>query len=259
MRWDFLRFTKPKVREQKQRASKRYRTVGVRCELGTVLDISESGLRMQVDGKCPVKVGDILALTLRDCAHQTTVRGCVVWVKQGSNTHSTCGVAFVDVRPGTRHVIEQIAGVGEALAKDKSSNPADASKSPAAGPTAGQAGGSQPGAGKADARQGGNGETASGQGASGAGSRTASENEPPKRSVRASIEIEDLYELFALPPTATTDEIHQAFRSMARNLHPDRNPLPDAAERFSQISKAYRVLRDPDLRARYDEMRNRAA
>jgi Tfp pilus assembly protein PilZ len=252
MRWDFLRFTKPKVREHKQRAAKRYRTVGVRCELGTVLDISESGLRMQVDGKCPVKVGDILALTLRDCAHQTTVRGCVVWVKQGSNTHSTCGVAFVDVRPGTRQVIEQIAGVGEALAKDKSSNPADASKSPAAGQTAG----GQPSASKADARQGGTGQATSGQGAD---SRTANENEPTKRSVRASIEIEDLYELFSLSPTATTDEIHQAFRSMARNLHPDRNPLPDAAERFSQISKAYRVLRDPELRARYDEMRNRAA
>lgn len=231
MRWDFLRFTKPKSREQKPRAAKRYRTVGVRCELGNVLDISESGLRMHVDGKCPVKVGDILALQLRDCAHQTTVRGCVVWVKPANNG-STCGIAFIDIRPGTKEVIEQIAGVGEALANDKKAKEvAEAAKVASGGKNA-----VPPSA--ADDK---------------------SQDQAKKPGVRASIEIEDLYELFALPNTATTDEINQAFRSMARNLHPDKNPLPDAAERFSQISKAYKILRDPELRARYDEMRNRAA
>jgi len=231
MRWDFLRFTKPKPREQKPRAAKRYRTVGVRCELGTVLDLSESGLRMQVDGKCPVKVGDILALHLRDCAHQTTVRGCVVWVKPGNNANSTCGIAFIDVRPGTKDVIEQIAGVGEALANDKKAKEAAEAAKVASG----------------------------GKNAVPPPEPNRPEDEAKKPGVRASIEIEDLYELFALPNTATADEINQAFRAMARNLHPDKNPLPDAAERFSQISKAYKILRDPELRARYDEMRNRAA
>lgn len=237
MRWDFLRFTKPKPREQKPRSAKRHRTVGVRCELGTVLDISDSGLRMQVDGKCPVKIGDILALNLRDCAHQVTVRGCVVWVKQAKNACATCGIAFIDVRPGTKEVIEQIAGVGEALAREKQSKEAAESAKVASG---GKNAVPPP-----------NSDTSGGQGEAKKGE--------PKKGIRASIDIEDLYELFSLPHTATTDEINQAFRAMARNLHPDKNPLPDAAERFSQISKAYKILRDPELRARYDEMRNRAA
>lgn len=250
MRWDFLRFTKPKPRDQKPRSAKRYRTVGVRCELGTVLDLSESGLRMQVDGKCPVKLGDILALQLRDCANQVTVRGCVVWVKQGNNANATCGVAFIDVRPGTKEIIDQIAGVGDALAREKQSkDAADAAKGTANAKNAGRPG---------DASS--QGHANSGQ-ANSAGTNSGGTNsgQPKKNGIRASIEIEDLYDLFALPPTATTEEINQAFRSMARNLHPDRNPLPDAAERFSQISKAYKILRDPELRARYDQMRNRAA
>lgn len=233
MRWDFLRFTKPKPREQKARAAKRHRTVGVRCELGTVLDLSESGLRMRVDGKCPVKVGDILALQVRDCAHQTTVRGCVVWVKPANNG-STCGIAFIDIRPGTKEVLEQIAGVGEALANDKKAkDAAEAAKVASGGKNAVPPHDPDP--------------------------ISTAQSDPKKSGVRASIEIEDLYGLFALPCTATVDEINQAFRSMARNLHPDKNPLPDAAERFSQISKAYKILRDPELRARYDEMRSRAA
>lgn len=230
MRWDFLRFTKPKPRERKPRAAKRYRTAGVRCELGTVLDISECGLRLSVDGKCPIKVGDILALNVRDFAHQATLRGCVVWVKQGANASSTCGIAFIDVRPGTKEIIEQIAGVSEALTRDKQAkDAAEAAKVATNGKNA-----IPPPEAQASAQ-------------------------PKSKGVRASIEIEDLYGLFALSPAATPDEINQAYRSMARNLHPDRNPLPDAAERFSQISKAYKILRDPELRARYDEMRGRAA
>lgn len=230
MRWDFLRFTKPKPREHKARAATRHRTVGVRCELGTVLDISESGLRMQVDGRCPVRVGDILALNVRDCANQATVRGCVVWVKPANNGGSTCGIAFIDVRPGTKEVIERIAGVGEALANDKKAKDAAEAAKVATG------------------------------GKNAVPPPEPSPTEPPKSpGARASIEIEDLYELFSLAPTASAHEINLAYRAMARNLHPDKNPLPDAAERFSQVSKAYKILRDPELRARYDEMRNRAA
>lgn len=233
MRWDFLRFTKPKPREKKPRAATRHRTVGVRCELGTVIDISESGLRMQVDGKCPVKVGDILALNVRDFAHQANVRGCVVWVKPGNNGATTCGIAFIDVRPGTKDLIEQIAGVGEALANDKKAkDAAEAAKVASGGKNAIPPPEAKDAEAEADAK---------------------------KRVVRASIDIEDLYEIFSLPQTATADEINQAYRAMARNLHPDKNPLPDAAERFSQVAKAYKVLRDPEMRARYDEMRNRAA
>ena len=80
---------------------------------------------------------------------------------------------------------------------------------------------------------------------------------PQRASVR--VEVPDLYAMLGVDRAATEDEIHSAFRRLAKELHPDANPDEQAAERFTQVSKAYRVLHDPDSRARYDRMLAEAA
>jgi hypothetical protein len=66
----------------------------------------------------------------------------------------------------------------------------------------------------------------------------------------------DLYAELGVSPTATRDEISAAFRDRARALHPDANPDPVATAQFQRLSIAYRVLVDPDARARYDAGRS---
>ena len=63
----------------------------------------------------------------------------------------------------------------------------------------------------------------------------------------------DLYQRLGIKRGATEAEIKKAYRSLAKQLHPDRNKdNPKANERFSQITQAYDLLSDKDKRARYD-------
>ena len=51
---------------------------------------------------------------------------------------------------------------------------------------------------------------------------------------------------------ATETEIKKAYRKLAMEYHPDRNPAPEAEARFKEITEAYEVLRDPQKRSVYD-------
>lgn len=63
----------------------------------------------------------------------------------------------------------------------------------------------------------------------------------------------DLYAALGVSNAASAEEIRSTYRRMARELHPDINPSPSAAERFKEASAAYDVLSDPRKRALYDE------
>ena len=63
----------------------------------------------------------------------------------------------------------------------------------------------------------------------------------------------DLYQRLGLKRGASEPEIKKAYRSLAKQLHPDRNKdKPDAAKRFAEVTAAYDLLSDKDKRARYD-------
>ncbi len=63
----------------------------------------------------------------------------------------------------------------------------------------------------------------------------------------------DYYEVLGVSRTSGDQEIKSAYRKLALQYHPDRNPdNPEAEERFKECSEAYAVLADAEKRARYD-------
>ena len=63
----------------------------------------------------------------------------------------------------------------------------------------------------------------------------------------------DYYKILGVGKNASDEEIKKAYRKLARQYHPDRNPGDKKAEeRFKQISQAHDVLSDPDKRKEYD-------
>ncbi len=63
----------------------------------------------------------------------------------------------------------------------------------------------------------------------------------------------DYYEVLGVARESSADELKAAYRKLAMQHHPDRNPDdPEAERRFKEVSEAYHVLGDPERRAQYD-------
>lgn len=69
----------------------------------------------------------------------------------------------------------------------------------------------------------------------------------------------DYYEVLSVSKSASADEIKKAYRKVAMQYHPDRNPGDKAAEeKFKEAAEAYEILSDPDKRTQYDRFGHNA-
>src|SRR6476661_4897798 len=65
--------------------------------------------------------------------------------------------------------------------------------------------------------------------------------------------VKDPYKVLGVDKKASQDDIKKAYRKLARQYHPDRNPDdPAAEEKFKEISAAHDILGDPEKRKEYD-------
>ena len=65
--------------------------------------------------------------------------------------------------------------------------------------------------------------------------------------------VQDLYSVLGVSKGASEQEVKKAYRRLASELHPDKNPGATTEQRFKEVTGAYEVLGDKDKRALYDE------
>lgn len=71
--------------------------------------------------------------------------------------------------------------------------------------------------------------------------------------------MRDPYSILGVSRSADLSEIKAAWRAAAKQLHPDQNPGdPQAVNRFTEVGRAYDLLKDPEKRRRFDEMNARS-
>ena len=69
------------------------------------------------------------------------------------------------------------------------------------------------------------------------------------------MDYKDYYQILGVDRKASAEDIKRAYRKLAMQFHPDRNPGDkQAEERFKEINEAYQVLSDPQKRSRYDAL-----
>lgn len=218
---------------QGARRHPRFASTSLSCALGEVVDVSQSGLRVRAPHSSQSKVGDIVPLAVTSGNQRVSVAARVVWRRRVGLRGGEIGLEFVGASRAARAAIVQLArygfvGVGgEALARESVPEPDP---------------------------------QATREHASAAHQATRPDAQGARHPAQATrIEVEDLYAILGVPRGAPSEDIRAAYRAAARSCHPDVCASRQSTERFALISKAYSVLRDPDMRAAYDRMLAQAA
>lgn len=73
-----------------------------------------------------------------------------------------------------------------------------------------------------------------------------------QQAINASADLPDYYSVLGVRREASPEEVHKAYRVLARKFHPDVAKTDDALEKFTAITQAYEVLRDAAKRKTYD-------
>ncbi len=205
--------------------SPRRKTEGFNCYLGTIVDMSSTGMKVHCASKPELSAGKHIELSIASPFQRVCVKARVAWARKLSDGWNL-GLQFVDVGPGLSEVLDHIAqfgfaGVGEPGARRGRSVADDKEEV--------EKRHAEAKAGKAPSTQ---------------------------QPLQASVQCTDLYAILNVSPEVDEAGLRTAYRQSAMKVHPDVNKTPEANEQFAMISKAYAILSDAEKRAKYDELRN---
>jgi len=95
-----------------RRRSERHPAEGMRCQIGDVVDLSGSGMRILCKGKPPLAVGQCIDLKLRFADGAVALHGQAMWMRRAGLRRHEIGVRFLNLRPPVVKALESLAKFG---------------------------------------------------------------------------------------------------------------------------------------------------
>ena len=215
------------------RKHERFDARGLKCALGEVVDVSAGGMRVKRDSKPFLENGAIVDVGVHSDSHKLSLKAQIRWIRRLGWKHYELGLKWLAMSPKTINALLELAEYGWISGRDMGAG----------------GGGGAAGGGGSTKRE----EPAPSAAQPAVGASQAKPEEPAP-SLTMTIEVEDLYKVLGVARDASQDDVHAAYRALARQLHPDVNKTPEAHEQFALVSKAFAVIKDPITRRKYDIM-----
>jgi len=222
------------TRNDPRRVHQRHSTDTVTCPLGTVHDLSATGMRISVKGYKLIQPGQVIPIRLKAGNTCLAVKARVVWVDKSWHMGllgREIGFAFDGLKPDQVKVLDAVARFGF-LPRGKAARQAfDA----ASNPQQNEAPHSPFGGAKPDVT-----DESGSQKTQDGGSDWAWGEESSR--VDVSVILSEYYQALGLATGASRSEIKAAYRKLAKDCHPDVAPGPENQKRFVEINQAYHML-----------------
>jgi len=208
-------------KSQQYRRDERHVVDSIRCELGTLLDLSVSGMRLLCTDAPPVAPGQVLTLRLGARGGSIEVVAMIRWKKRLGLRKYQVGLQFAAMPKARRAKLEQLARFGfvSAHMSDDSSSETTDSKQP---------------------------------------NHSRPHRERPAKPALASVKLPDYYSVLGVQPGCDLSDIRKAFHLNVKRCHPDLHDGDDARTRFIEVHRAWEILGDPSSRKTYDRSRRRS-
>ena len=111
MRTGFLKPSRQNL-DNDRRCEERHENNALSCQIGSVVDISPSGMRLKCEGKPPIKVGQTIDIKLDSGSQRVSVQASVIWIRRRGFKSFLVGVKFVNIKDGLKAAIDSLGKFG---------------------------------------------------------------------------------------------------------------------------------------------------
>ena len=111
MRTGFLKPSRQNF-DNDRRCDERHENNALSCQIGSVVNISSSGMRLKCESKPPIKVGQIIDIKLDSGSQRVSVQASVIWIKRRGFRSFIVGMQFVNISDSLKERIDTLGKFG---------------------------------------------------------------------------------------------------------------------------------------------------